>query len=125
MRATLKVGGGASQCIRRPISCMVLGRSGMLLPIGSDLYDTHRHSYRFLRAYVARYAAENGPFYVNADGSTLSENPNSWNKYAFRNAEPLSVDIHDRIANMLYVESPAGVGFSYSENPNGMRSVLP
>jgi len=40
---------------------------------------------------------ENGPFVVQPD-LTVTLNPNSWN----------------RIANVLYVEAPAGVGFSYS-----------
>jgi len=43
---------------------------------------------------------ENGPFRVNSDGKTISINPNSWN----------------RVANVLYLESPAGVGFSYSDD---------
>ncbi|XP_037108453.1 lysosomal protective protein isoform X1 [Syngnathus acus] len=43
---------------------------------------------------------EHGPFLVEDDGATLRENTQSWNK----------------IANMLYLESPAGVGFSYSDN---------
>ncbi|XP_075487525.1 serine carboxypeptidase 1-like [Primulina tabacum] len=41
---------------------------------------------------------ENGPFRVNPDGKTLW-----YNKYAWNN-----------VANVLYLESPAGVGFSYS-----------
>lgn len=48
------------------------------------------------------FLSENGPFHVNDDGATLYENPFSWNK----------------IANVLYVESPAGVGYSYSDDKN-------
>ncbi|KAK5873909.1 hypothetical protein PBY51_018909 [Eleginops maclovinus] len=46
------------------------------------------------------FLSENGPFHVEDDGATLYENPSSWNK----------------IANVLYLESPAGVGYSYSDN---------
>nr|XP_033818509.1 lysosomal protective protein-like [Geotrypetes seraphini] len=43
---------------------------------------------------------EHGPFQIHTDGKTLKHNPYSWNL----------------LANMLYLESPAGVGFSYSNN---------
>ncbi|XP_054892363.1 cathepsin A-like [Poeciliopsis prolifica] len=46
------------------------------------------------------FLSENGPFHVNDDGATLYENKFSWN----------------RIANVLYLESPAGVGYSYSDS---------
>ncbi|XP_059186259.1 lysosomal protective protein isoform X2 [Centropristis striata] len=45
---------------------------------------------------------EHGPFLIQDDGVTLQYNPYSWNK----------------ISNVLYLESPVGVGFSYSDDKN-------
>jgi len=39
-----------------------------------------------------------GPWRPNNDGKTLSYNPYNWNKRA----------------NIIYIEQPVGVGFSYS-----------
>lgn len=44
------------------------------------------------------FGAEHGPFFMEKDGK-LGPNPHSWNT----------------VASILYVEQPAGVGFSYSE----------
>lgn len=50
------------------------------------------------------FLTENGPFYTHDADLQLSLNPWSWNK----------------IANMVFIEQPCGVGFSYSdqEDPN-------
>ncbi|KAL2477233.1 Serine carboxypeptidase-like 40 [Forsythia ovata] len=47
---------------------------------------------------IAGAMTELGPFRVNSDGKTLWYNKYAWNE----------------LANVLYLESPAGVGFSYS-----------
>ncbi|CAI0427607.1 unnamed protein product [Linum tenue] len=49
-------------------------------------------------------AEEIGPFHVKPDGASLYLNPFSWNQ----------------VANILFVDSPAGVGFSYSNTSSDM-----
>ena len=46
---------------------------------------------------------EQGPFRTNHEDLTLSLNPYAWNN----------------IANMVFIEAPVGVGFSYSDEPDG------
>ncbi|XP_024972919.1 serine carboxypeptidase-like 27 [Cynara cardunculus var. scolymus] len=54
---------------------------------------------------VAYGAAEEiGPLHINSDGKTLFSNPYSWNK----------------LANLLFLESPAGVGYSYSNTTSDL-----
>jgi serine carboxypeptidase-like clade 2 len=43
---------------------------------------------------------ENGPFQLQSDGETILFNPYSWNQ----------------MASIIYLESPSGVGFSFSQN---------
>ncbi|XP_051120178.1 serine carboxypeptidase-like 27 [Andrographis paniculata] len=52
-------------------------------------------------------AEEIGPFRIRSDGKTLYLNPYSWNK----------------LANLLFLESPAGVGFSYSNTSTDLYTV--
>ena len=50
--------------------------------------------------------SELGPYIVEEDGKTLNKNPYSWNKYA----------------SIVFIEAPAGVGYSYSSDGNTTTS---
>ena len=49
------------------------------------------------------FLTEQGPFRTDNKDLSLSFNEYSWNT----------------VANMVFIESPCGVGFSYSDNPDG------
>ena len=51
------------------------------------------------------FMQENGPFVIDDNSTVIIENPHPWNG----------------MANMLYIESPAGVGFSVGNTTNDLR----
>ncbi len=54
---------------------------------------------------LAGYFMENGPFVMDDGQTVLHKNTESWNKRA----------------NTLYIESPAGVGYSIAETAEDLR----
>ncbi|XP_061996677.1 serine carboxypeptidase-like 27 isoform X1 [Rosa rugosa] len=52
-------------------------------------------------------AQEIGPFHIRPDGETLYMNPYAWNN----------------LANLLFLESPAGVGFSYTNTSSDLYTA--
>lgn len=63
---------------------------------------------------------EHGPYLINDDGATLRTNPYAWNKVGGRPPPAAGAPgPHARtlqVANVIYMEAPVGVGFSYSPN---------
>ena len=64
-------------------------------------HASFRLLFRVPRSGLYGFGFENGPFLAQQDGS-LQLNPMSWNRFA----------------TVVWIEQPAGVGFSYSSNAN-------
>lgn len=66
------------------------------------------------------FLTELGPFHTNQDGKTLYYNKFAWNQIALVQRVMVRSDIINSsiIRNVIFLEAPAGVGFSYTDDGN-------
>jgi hypothetical protein len=90
---------------RQRVFFLPLCPTSLILPSPSPLHTPHFAGGPGCSSLGGMFT-ENGPFVIQSDGATIEMNGNAWNK----------------VANMIWLEAPAGVGFSFSNTPSDLNT---